>query len=288
MQKQTKYSWLNYSLLKPFNRVTDLFLQNQILDLFADQEKIQHQEKIQQVIDKIQEKSQDFNQSIVLKADSNHNLVFFESTELVGHKLLNKIATVKIKNSSDLELDVSFFTNDKYKNEVFELFLQSLGVFFLKIKLLTKESLNFTKNKAQKILLFSLALNSKLENLSTALDKFQQLGFEDSLIDETFVDIDNFMDVLLTYLDPKIAGSSVLSLTDEICLDFLEVVLKHRFLFKKKNEFVSKVFNLMTDTSHPLFNILEKIYYQECLIELQYEKQYEKIKQQEQCNIHGF
>jgi hypothetical protein len=269
MTKQLKYSWLDYSLLKPYNKVLDLFLENHILDLFADAK------EIQKVIALIQQKATEFNQNLVLKVDNEQNLVFFESTDLSGHRLLNKLAKVMIKNAEELELDVSFYQEDKYKNEMFELFLQGLGVYFLKIKLLTKKSQKFKKNKAQKILLFSLVLNSKLENLAIALDKLQKLGFQDEIIDSTFFDLDKFMDVLLTYLDPKVAGISVLSLADEICLDFLEVMLKHRFLFKKKNEFVSKVFNLMSNSNHPLFDILEKIYYQECLIEMQYEKHYE-------------
>jgi hypothetical protein len=282
MQKQIRYKWLDYSLLKPYSRVTDLFVQNNILEIFSEKD------EVKKVITEMLKEVKLFNPELILKTDSKYNLVFFESNYLQDHRLLKKFATISIKDQEELGIDVNFYNENKYKNEFFELFLQTLGVFFLKIKLLREKGREFQKNKAQKILLFSLSLSSKLQNIALALEKFQELGFQDAIIDSAFADIDEFMEIILTYLNPDEAGVKHISLTDEICMDLLEVLLKHRFLFKKKNQFVAQIFGLLTDQSHPLFTILEKIYYQETLIEMQYEKQYEmnleQVKEQAKIN----
>jgi len=276
-----KYSWIT-SDIQNYQNLTDFLVCNKVLLGFEKNAELEN------YFYKIQQAVQAFDTDYKVEAGQNYQLHFLKNFSTQEHLQANWLpfASLDLSTILNQQLVINFESDneaDTYQRQLFEIFISDLLSDLIIYFELLAEKTKFKKKSAQHIFNFSNLLDEKLTILAPIFQ--QKNSTQHFFYPEVIDDLNNFLDVILSHLNYNDNNVNKILLDDLLCLDLVETLLKHRFLFPHKNQLIQGLFDLIQDFNHPLYKIVQTLYYQEFLIEKQGEIRLQKSREKLRSNI---
>jgi hypothetical protein len=251
MTTPTKYSWFQDLELKTLDRLKDTFRYNEIVADF------ENQEIFSKLVKKIAIRATEYNPYLRLKIDrKTYQRIIFTINQEDSHLDFVDVKFLKINH---FKPSFHFFIKEKYPVELFKIFFASIEEYLeLYIKLLHEKE-EFLVKQSKKTLLFSELLDKTLYEITSYLEYLQNSNAPIEMINQEMYEVDEFLESVLYHIDFEAENKEKISLTHPIYYDLIEIILKHRFLFQKGEEFIYKLSNRL-EVDHPLHDHINEIY----------------------------